>query len=297
MPYEIKPYIKPLFTLFMLTLMLAIYDRTDTFILGFINPSKEQVGAYSVGVKGIEIIIGVITALSTVFIPRAAFYYEKEDKRFFNNLNRYSVNIAMFIVLPAIVTMSMMSKEICSLIAGEEGYTDAPYILIALASMMLTYTLGDIIYGQILLPMKREKYYFYSLTIGVILNISLSLLFGLVILKDRPAIGVAIATSIVDLAILIFLVAICWDYVKKAIFSINTLKLVIANGVIVVSSLLLTRWVPISNLWVDKVSSEESSIFTLLSVVLIDAIIYVASLLILKEDLVFSFIRKKPKEI
>ena len=40
---------------------------------------------YTSGINSIieYIIIGIITALSTVFIPRAAYYYEKEDKRFF----------------------------------------------------------------------------------------------------------------------------------------------------------------------------------------------------------------------
>ena len=296
LPFEFKKYLKPLLTLFILTLFLSIYDRTDTFILGFLNPTKEQVGAYSVGVKGIEIIIGIITALSTVFIPRAAFYYEKEDKRFFNNLTRYSVNICAFIVIPAIVTMSLMSNEICTLIAGETGYEDAKYVLMSLCSMMLTYSLGDIIYGQILLPMKKEKYYLYSMIIGVVLNIGLSLLFGGVLFKDHPAVGVAIATAVVDLLILIFLVSICWSWVKKALFSFNNLKLVIANILIVGTTIAFTKLIPISNLW-PNLSQTTSFVLTLVSVVVIDAIIYIVSLVLLKEDLVYSFIRKKPKEI
>ena len=40
-------------------------------------------------------------------------YYEKEDKRFFNNLTKYSINICLFVVLPAIVTMCVLSTPIC----------------------------------------------------------------------------------------------------------------------------------------------------------------------------------------
>ena len=69
--------------------MAAIYDKTDTFILGLIDESKASVGSYAVGMKGVEIVIGVITALSTVFIPRATAYYEAKDARQFKNINIY----------------------------------------------------------------------------------------------------------------------------------------------------------------------------------------------------------------
>ncbi len=150
-PYNLKQYAKPLFILCTLSLALSLYNQTDTFILGFINPDKTEVASYSVGIKGIDIIIAIITALSTVFIPRSAYYYSKEDKRFFNNLTKYSMNICSFIVIPAIVTMSILAKPICGIIAGVDythtasTFTSAPSVLIILASMMLTFSLGDII--------------------------------------------------------------------------------------------------------------------------------------------------------
>lgn len=296
MPYNFKQYIRPLLTLFTLSFLLALYNQTDTFILGFINTSKEQVGAYSVGIKGIDIIIGVIAGLSTVFIPRAAYYYQKEDKRFFNNLTKYSMNICMFIVMPAIITMSILSQQICTLIAGQVGYETSSMVLIALATMMLTYSLGDIIYGQILLPMKKEKYYLFAILIGVILNISLSFVLSLTIFKQNPSIGVAIATMVVDLLVSIFLVAITWKWTKKALFNLNTLKLIIGNTLVAISSCLLVFWCPISTLWANSVSFTTSLILQLIVVVLIDALIYIISLAVLKEDLIYSFFKKRIKD-
>ncbi|MBO4667916.1 MAG: oligosaccharide flippase family protein, partial [Bacilli bacterium] len=212
MPYDFKQYAKPLLVLFTVTLTLTLYNQTDTFILGFIDKGKAQVGAYSVGIKGIDIIIGILSNLGTVFIPRSAYYYGKEDKRFFKNLTKYSTNICFFIVIPAIITMIILAKPICSLISGNSdlsnvdgGYSDSYMVLIILASMMLTYSLGEIIYGQILLPMKKEKYYLYALVIGVIVNAALSIILGKFVFKDHPAIGVAIGTVATDVAIFVFL--------------------------------------------------------------------------------------------
>ena len=297
-PYNLKQYAKPLLVLCTLSLTLSLYNQTDTFILGFINPDKTEVASYSVGIKGIDIIIGIFTALSVVFIPRAAHYYNVEDKQYFNRLNKYSVNICLFVVLPAIVTMCVLAKPICGLISGTydftvgNGYWSAPYILMILASMMLTYSIGDIIYGQILLPMKKEKYYLLAIGAGTLLNIALSIILGGFIFKDRPAIGVAIGTASTDLLIIIFLMAISWKWIKKAIFNFNSLKLLIANLIILGVSLLIYN--PLMKLWgVLNLSTGVSFVLQLLSVVLIDGIIYLVALLIMKEDLVYSFVRKK----
>ena len=307
MPYSFKEYAKPLFILCSLSLLISLYNQTDTFILGFINISKTEVASYSVGIKGIDIIIGIIAGLSTVFIPRAAYYYSKEDKRFFNNLTSYSVNICLFIVLPAIVTMAVLAKPICSLISGNFDYTtangsyqDAPIVLVVLCSMMLTYSLGDIIYGQILLPMKKEKYYLLSMGIGTLLNIALSITLGGVVSQHvswmTPAIGVAIGTAITDLLIIVFLVSITWKWVKRAIFNLNTLKLFIANIIILGVSLAINK--PLIMLW-SKIGLNDSisAILQMVSLVFVDAIIYLAALIISKERLVYSFIKKKNPEI
>ena len=255
------------------------------------------------GIKGIDIIIGIIVGLSTVFIPRAAYYWQKEDKRFFNNLTNYSMNICFFIVMPAIVTMAILAKPICSLISGNFDYSSttgsyqtAPYILMTLCSMMLTYSLGDIIYGQILLPMKKEKYYLIAIGVGTILNIGLSILLGGVLPKYvswlTPAMGVAIGTATTDLLIIIFLVAITWKWVKNAIFNTNTLKLLIANLIILGISLALYK--PLEMLWIRmNLASSTAAILQMVTIVAIDAVIYIIFLALIKEKLVHSFIKKK----
>ena len=297
LPYDFKQYIKPMLILFSVTLTLSLYNQTDTFILGFIDPSKAQVGSYSVGIKGIDIIIGIISNLGTVFIPRSAYYYSKENKWFFKNLTKYSMNICMFIVFPAIVTMIILSKPICSLISGNNdlvantsgGYNDSYIVLMTLGAMMFTYSIGEIIYGQILLPMKKEKYYLFALGGGVIVNAILSVVLGKFVFVTHPAVGVAIGTVATDLCIFIFLLSITWDWVKEALFNNNTLKLLISNIVIALVTIGLYYVFP---LIFKNLSLVWLYVLELLGIVLIDAIIYIGLNLILKENLVYSFTKK-----
>ena len=298
MSYNLKQYFKLLLVLCSISLIISFYNQTDTFILGFIDEGKKEVASYSVGIKGIDVIIGVITALSTVFIPRAAICYAQEDKKYFNRLNEYSVNICLFIVLPAIATMTTLSKPITGLISGnyefnvDLGYTNAPLVLIILSSMMITYSISDIIYGQILLPMKKERFYLYALLGGTLLNIALSIVFGKYVFKNNPAVGVAIGTSVTDLLILIFLVSVSWKWIKKAIFNINSLKIFLVAATIAVFSFFIKE--PIYNFLIGRgLSVVTSMIIELVSIVAIDAIIYLVTLGILKEALVSSFLKKK----
>ena len=164
---------------------------------------------------------------------------------------------------------------------------------------MLTYSLGDIIYGQILLPMKKEKYYLIAIGAGTLLNVGLSIFLGYYLSSKiswmTPSIGVAIGTAATDLLILFFLVGITWNWVKKAIFNLNTLKLLGANIAILVSSLLLYH--PFEKLWENlHISNPYAAILQMVSIVFIDAIIYLLILGFTKENLVYSFIRKNKKD-
>ncbi len=295
----IKPLIRPLLVLFLISFALTLYNQTDQFLLGLIDSSKASVGSYSVGVKGIDIVITLVTSLYAVFLPRASYYYSKENKRFYQILINGSFALTFFIAIPAIATMSTMAKPITSLISGSGDvlsgsnmYQDADWILIILSLMMLTYSLGDNIYNEILLPMKKEKYYLYAMTTGVILNVGLSVLFALVIFKEHPAIGVALATGVSDLLLCAYLIYVSRQYSLKAVFNVNNLKIVVVGIVIGALSYFLCPF--LSNVLSNILEEAwQASLFSLLITVALDAFIYLISLFLLKEQTINSFFKKK----
>lgn len=293
--HDYKSLIKPLITLFFLSFVLTLYNQTDEFLLGFIDQSKASVGSYSVGVKGIDIVITLITSLYAVFMPRASYYYEKENKYFYNNLLRYSFNITFFISIPAIATMTTLATPITSLISGSDlsaSYVGANYILITLSLMMLTYSLGDNIYTEILLPAKKEKYYLYGLLFGVSLNVILSLLLAYFAFKDNPGLGVSIATMATDVALLVYLVIVSRKYSLQAIFNFNNLKIVISGIIIAIITFFIFPLLE-NSLSGFIARKEELLLISGLIILLIDAIIYVGVLALTKEKLVSSIFRKK----
>lgn len=282
-----KQYLPTIWIMFLISVVAAIYDKTDTFILGFLDESKAAVGSYAVGMKGVEIVIGIITALSTVFIPRATAYYEKSDQRQFKNINVYSANICLFITLPAVAMMIALADPLTLLIGGVNGYKNSNMVLMTLASLMITFSLSFIIYTQILIPSKKEKVYLYSLTIGSLLNITLSLIFGMLVFKNNPAFGVALATSITDIVILILMFALTWEHSKSILISVNNLKILVSTVILCVATVLLNKFVTF------KIDNIEEMLFSkVILIFVVDFVIYLAVNFITKEKLVRSFTRK-----
>jgi len=282
-----KQYIPTIGIMFVISIMAAIYDKTDTFILGLIDDTKASVGSYAVGMKGVEIVIGVITALSTVFIPRATAYYEAKDARQFKNINIYAANIALFVTIPAVVLMICLSEPLTLLIGGTVGYKNSFMVLIALASLMVTFSVCNIIYTQILIPMKREKTYLYTLTFGAVLNIVFSLLFGLVMFKENPAFGVALGTAITDALVLLVMFLLTWEHSKHILLSINNIKIVGVSLLLIASTILLNKYLELSGKTV-----EETLLLKLIVIGFIDLAIYLVGCFIAKEKLVKSFFKR-----
>ena len=152
--------------------------------------------------------------------------------------------------------------------------------------MSLTFSLSDMIYEQVLLPMKKEKYYLYTLLLGAVLNIGGSIYLGNIFKEynNNPAIGVAIATMLTDIIVLINLIVVAKEYVIKALFNKNTLKLVGGGICVLITSFLIAYVIPLKN-----------DIVKIILTVCVGAVVYIVSLALLKEDLVYSFIRKKNK--
>ena len=138
--------------------------------------------------------------------------------------------------------------------------------------------------------MKKEKIYLYAIIVGSILNIASSLLFGLLVFKDNPGVGISIATAISDLIVLIILIVKTWKNVKNNLFNFNNLKILILGGII----FLICYFVGplIFNASFEVVDYQFALLIELLSMFIISLIIYVLGLLISKEKLVRSIIHK-----
>lgn len=89
----------------------TIYTNLDNVMLGFMK-TNEDVGYYTAAVKIKNILVSVVTSASTVLLPRASYYIEKE---MFEEFKRILKKTMHFIVLAAVplpfILLCMLKKE------------------------------------------------------------------------------------------------------------------------------------------------------------------------------------------
>lgn len=167
-----KAHLKPIMILFAMQIATTIYISSDTTILGFMC-NDNVVGIYSVSTKIYSIIKTILSSIIIVSIPRLASLLDKENKKEFNFVAKDIYSTLLTVVVPAIVGIIILRKQII-LIISDESYMAATTSL-SILCIALLYCLGAWFWGQcILVPMKMESFVFKSTLVSAVINIVLN---------------------------------------------------------------------------------------------------------------------------
>lgn len=272
---------------FLITFVITAYNQNDSLILGYLDPGKSAVGSYAVGVRGIEIVIMIITSLSAVFMVRTTKALEENNLNAFHNIVNYSVNIIFFIGVPALMFMIALAPEIVGFIVqGSDFWTkaaieNAEIAVMMLASLMLTYSLHDSIYQQVLIPLKREKTYLIIMLTALVFNMVFSVVGALYIFPNNKMFAVALATLLGEFVALVALFIIARDYILKHIFNWNNLKIVSSSAISLTLTLLIKSFITLDPLT------------TIITTIAFGGVFYLLLLFITKEEIVKSLVSRK----
>lgn len=169
---EWKKHIKPIFIFFGMTVTVTLYVNSDITILGFLCGDR-TVGIYSVSTKIYTIVKTVLSSVIVVAIPRlSALYGEgREDK--FTSMAEGIYKLLLSVLIPSIVGMIALRKEIVSIVSGKE-YLLAESSLFVL-SIALFFCLASWFWGQcILVIFKMEHEVFKVTCVSALANIGLN---------------------------------------------------------------------------------------------------------------------------
>ena len=271
---------------FLITFIITAYNQNDSLILGYLDPTKSAVGSYAVGVRGIEIVITIITSLSAVFMIRTTKALEDQNMKAFHNIVSYSMNIIFFIGVPALMFMIALAPEIVRFIVTSpywhpSAVKNAEIAVMMLASLMLTYSLHDSIYQQVLIPLKREKTYFVIMFSALAFNIVFSVIGALFIFPDNKMFAVALATLLSEAIALITLFILMKDYFIKHVANLNNLKIIVSSAISLGVTLVIKNYINLEPL------------VTIITTIAIGGVFYIALLFLLKEDIVKSLFKKE----
>ncbi|MCO4608443.1 Membrane protein [Streptococcus infantarius subsp. infantarius] len=170
--FDWKNYLTPILTIFTSTVAIKIYLASDVTMLGFLK-DEYTVGIYSAATKIYSIVSTMLSAVTAVAIPRLAMLMGQKRMDEYCKLLKQLINMVLIIILPGIIGLFMVSRDIILIIAGEK-YLRATLALQITCFAMLGSAMSTIFNQCALMPAKRERKTLVSSSTSALLNIGLN---------------------------------------------------------------------------------------------------------------------------
>lgn len=274
--YCFKRHMKPVFTLFLLSVSTIIYTNLDAVMLGFMT-SNTEVGYYNAAIKMKSILVGVTTALGTVLLPRISNYVEKKSEEQFQRVIRKSFQFTILLAVPLSIYFVAEASNILNFFAGPEyGPATVPMMLITPTIFFIG--LSNITGIQILVPLGQEKYTVLSTVCGAVIDVFLNIAF----IPRWGAAGAAFSTLIAEIVVLLVQL-ICLRKRLHGLIDFRNIAKIVKVSIAASCCLMLVRMVlPKQNLF--------------LSIVVTGVVFFgveAIGLILIKEETVHQYFTKK----
>ena len=193
--YNLVRHIKPILIFFAMSCATAIYTNLDTVMLGFMK-SDVDVGYYNAAVKIKSVLLGVVTSLGAVLLPRASYYIEHGLNDEFQKISKKAIEFVFLIALPLSIYFMIFAKEGVLFLSGS-AYEGAIIPMQIIMPTLLWIGLTNIMGIQMLVPLGREKVVLYSEIAGALVD----LVINLILIPRMASAGAAIGTLVAEIVV------------------------------------------------------------------------------------------------
>lgn len=200
---ELKPFrhMKPALHIFVLNLVISIYVNLDTVMLGFLKDST-AVGYYTGATRLTKMLLGIVSSLGTVMVPRLSYLIQNEQMEEFKRLSQLAVDFVFALSFPLFLGLTVTAPMLIRLFCGP-SYEPAILTLQIISPILLFIALSGVLGIQILYPQGKENIVIKSTLFGAITNFALNLVLIPLLANDGAAIATCIAEFIVTFVMII----------------------------------------------------------------------------------------------
>lgn len=202
---DFKKHFKPLLYILGSTLAISAYVLLDNIILGLLT-NDEAVGFYSSSVRITKISLSLITALGLVLVPNLSASFKENDLGRIRELLNKSFAFVITLSVPIAVGLYLLAPILIRTIAGSK-FEPAVMTLRIMTPITILIGLSNIFGVQILTPMQKEKYLFWSVSIGMFVSIALNF----ILIPFFSQNGAALTTVLTEAVVTI----LTWYYARK----------------------------------------------------------------------------------
>lgn len=275
---NLRCVIKESFTLFIPTIAIQIYTVFDKTMIGLITKDAFENGYYEQSIKISRTLLLIITALSTVVIPRVGYYFDKKDDKIVKDILYKSYRFVFMMSIPMCLGLLFVANNFVPWFLGH-GF-EKSIILVKIMSLLIIFIGISNITGILyFMPTKQQNKLTISVCIGAAINFTLNC----ILIPNYKSIGAAIASVIAEAIIAIIQFVLAKDYISFARILKESYKYIL-SGVIMFFFL---------NVFMSGLSS---SVKNTLIIAFSGIIVYFGFLTILKDEFFLSNLRIKNAE-
>ncbi len=267
--YHFRRHMRPILIFFAMSCATTIYTNLDTVMLGFMKTNAD-VGYYNAAVKIKNVLLGIVTSLGTVLLPRASYYVEHQEMEKFFDITRKAIRFVFIIAVPLMVYFILFAEESVLFLSGE-AYVQAILPMQIIMPTLVLIGLTNIMGIQMLVPLGQEKKVLYSEIAGAVVD----LILNMILIPRIASAGAAIGTLAAEVIVWIVQFAALRKLVMPAYREVSCGK--IAVGVLAAV---------LASLWVKKLHLGSFMTLLLSAVLFFGA--YGVLLTLLKESLVWE---------
>lgn len=200
---ELKPlrHLKPALHIFVLILVVSIYINLDTVMLGFLKDST-AVGYYTGATKLTKMLLGIVSSLGTVMVPRLSNLIQNGQMEEFKKLSQKAVDFVFALSFPLFLGLIVSAPILIRLFCGP-SYEPAISTLQIISPILLFIALSNVLGIQILYPQGKENIVIKCTIFGAITNFTLNLILIPLMANDGAAIATCVAEFMVTFVMII----------------------------------------------------------------------------------------------
>jgi O-antigen/teichoic acid export membrane protein len=269
---DIVKHIVPALQLFIPQIAIQIYAVLDKTMLGVLANTGE-VGLYEQSQKIIMLVLGLVTSLGVVMLPRMSNTFANGDSKKMNGYLNKSLQAVSYISIPMSVGLAAISNQFVPWFFGKD-FSSVSYLMTILTPILFFIAISNVLGVQYLLPSNRTKEFTASVTMGAIINVILNLL----LIPNYKAVGTCIATVIAELVVTLIQYISLRNNIKKK----SLLKSLVKYAVAAAFMFSLVRFIGIY---------MGAKIITTIIQSIIGIITYIVILGLLKEEFNLTIIR------
>jgi len=195
---ELTKHIKPTIMLFLPQVASLIYLQVDKIMIKELAPVITAVGFYDQAERIVKIPLALITALSSVMLPRVSNEFKNNND---DNVKRY-INMAftfsLLLSIPLMFGIFSISSTMIPWFLGI-GYEEVIPIMMTLCPIVFFISLSSVCGGQYLTAVNNTK----MLTKSYVLGACFNLLFNFILIPKLGGVGAAIGTVIAEFIVFI----------------------------------------------------------------------------------------------